>query len=65
MSTYTELATKTERERTDLVIIECGCGFHSGFDSTYLEQVGDIQTICPSCQEVHHIFGCDEDGNPH
>jgi hypothetical protein len=61
MSTYTELATNEERAKADLVIIECSCGFHSGWDNSYLEQVKGITTTCPSCGEVHYLFGGDDE----
>ena len=32
------------------------CGFHVGFDSSYLEQVDEIQFECPSCGEVIDTF---------
>jgi len=55
MATYTELATEKERSKVDLAIIECNCGFHSGWDNTYLDQVGAIITVCPSCTVIHTI----------
>lgn len=34
-----------------LEVYECICGFHIGFDTSYLDQVeGEIETICPSCK---------------
>jgi len=42
--------TKDEIEAwTELEVLECECGYHMGVDSTYLEQVGDFVTDCPSC----------------
>ena len=35
----------------ELVVVECSvCQFHLGVDSTYLEQIGDINMSCPSCK---------------
>jgi len=36
----------------ELEVYECECGFHIGIDSTYLDQVDDVEIICPSCQKV-------------
>jgi hypothetical protein len=36
-------------EQVELEVIECDCGYHMGVDYTYLDQVGDFVTICPSC----------------
>jgi len=34
-----------------LEVYECICGFHIGFDSSYLDQVDDeIEIQCPSCK---------------
>ena len=38
-----------ETDQYSLDVIECSCGYHMGIDSTFLEQVGDFKTICPSC----------------
>ena len=38
-----------ETEEYSLEVYECDCGFHIGLDATYLDQVGDIDIICPSC----------------
>lgn len=36
----------------ELDVLECSCcGFHIGFDVSYLDQVGEIQIPCPSCGE--------------
>lgn len=45
----TELKDDGESVGVELVIVECGCGFHIGLDYTYLEQVGAIDVVCPSC----------------
>jgi len=40
-------------KRVELEVYECdGCGFHIGFDSSYIDQVGDVSIQCPSCGEV-------------
>jgi len=39
----------------ELEVVECGCGYHLGVDASYLEQVGSIETKCPSCGfEIHY-----------
>ena len=42
-------------DKVELEVYECECGFHMGFDSSYLEQVDSVQTICPSCDKVFDI----------
>ena len=44
-----------------LEVYECDCGYHAGFDSSYLEQVGDIKFLCPSCGDTTTIEGDDSD----
>ena len=39
-------------DRVELEVYECSCGFHIGIDSSYLEQVDDVEIICPSCGEL-------------
>ena len=46
-----------ETDKYSLEVYECKCGFHLGLDATYLEQVGDICIICPSCNEYIRIKG--------
>jgi len=36
----------------ELEVVECDCGYHMGIDSTYLDQVGDFKTKCPSCKAI-------------
>ena len=36
-------------DRVELAVYECPCGFHIGFDVSYLEQVGPCEITCPSC----------------
>ena len=38
-----------ETEKVQLEVIECDCGYHMGIDATFLDQVGDFETTCPSC----------------
>lgn len=38
-----------ENEQVQLEVIECDCGYHMGIDFTFLDQVGDFVTKCPSC----------------
>ena len=44
-----------ENDQVQLEVIECDCGYHMGVDATYLEQVGDFKTKCPSCKIVIEI----------
>jgi len=34
---------------SSIEVVECGCGYHMGFDGSYLDQVGDIECECPAC----------------
>jgi hypothetical protein len=38
-----------ENDIVQLEVVECICGYHMGIDATYLDQVGDFVTRCPSC----------------
>lgn len=38
-----------ESDEVELEVIECDCGYHMGIDATFLDQVGDFKTKCPSC----------------
>jgi hypothetical protein len=38
-----------ENDQVALEVMECECGYHLGVDSSYLIQVGDFITHCPSC----------------
>ncbi len=38
-----------ENEQIQMEIIECDCGYHMGIDATFLDQVADFKTNCPSC----------------
>ena len=43
---------EVETDRFVLEVIECGrCGYHIGVDSSYLDQVGDINIKCPGCDD--------------
>lgn len=39
-------------DQVELEVVECGCGFHLGVDSTYLDQVDDLVIKCPSCSSL-------------
>ena len=39
-------------DKVELEVIECDCGYHMGIDASFLLQVGDFVTKCPSCDEV-------------
>jgi hypothetical protein len=41
-----------ENLMVSLEVIECNCGYHMGIDATYLDQVGDFVTLCPSCNRT-------------
>ena len=49
------IGTTTVNDIATLQVHECDCGFHIGMDATYLEQVGNIVTQCPSCKTVLKI----------
>ena len=49
-----------ETEKCSLEVYECSCGFHIGFDTSYLDQVGCIEGHCPSCNQSYQIPGYDE-----
>lgn len=36
----------------ELLLIECECGYHMGIDFSYVDQVSDFKTPCPSCDLV-------------
>lgn len=36
----------------ELITIECECGYHMGIDYSYVEQVSDFKTFCPSCDRI-------------
>lgn len=38
-----------ENDQVQMEVIQCDCGYHMGIDSTYLDEVGDFVTHCPSC----------------
>ena len=46
-----------EVTETMMEIHKCDyCGFHIGFDISYLEQVEEIVMECSSCQEVIYTY---------
>ena len=45
------------RDRAEIVVYECTCGYHFGVDETYLDQVGSVEHHCPSCKEQNFIHG--------
>jgi len=47
-----KILNSIENEKVSLEVIECDCGYHMGIDSTYLDQVGDFVTTCPSCKAI-------------
>ena len=50
-----------ETDRYTLSIYECDCGFHLGLDTSYLEQVDEVKTLCPSCGTEIITKDSDED----
>jgi predicted RNA-binding Zn-ribbon protein involved in translation (DUF1610 family) len=38
-----------ETDEVQLEVYKCRCGFHIGLDFTYLDQVGNVSFVCPSC----------------
>lgn len=36
-------------DKCEIDVVECACGYHMGFDSSYLLQVDEIRAECPSC----------------
>lgn len=41
-----------KNDTVEMEVIECDCGYHLGVDASYLMQVGDFITICPSCKST-------------
>lgn len=42
-----------ETDKASLEVYECGCGYHMGFDASFLEQVEPVVTAeCPSCKNL-------------
>jgi len=52
-----------ENDKFNIEVHECDCGFHFGVDVTYLDQVGDVNFLCPSCEQQITISGY-EGGEP-
>jgi hypothetical protein len=55
-----------ETQEYSLEVMECDCGFHIGFDATFMDQIGDFAFDCPSCGkciETTKIFPEVEDEN--
>lgn len=46
-----------ETDKYSLEVHECECGFHFGVDTSYLEQVGGVDFICPNCEAQLYIEG--------
>jgi len=47
-----KMLTPIETDEYSLVVVECNCGMHMGFDFSYIDQMGDIFTPCPNCGET-------------
>jgi len=54
-----------ETDKASFEVYECTCGYHMGFDASYLDQVdGNISAECPSCHNtIHTRTITDEDQN--
>lgn len=39
-----------DSDRCSMEVVECQCGYHLGVDASFVEQVGGITTVCPSCE---------------
>ena len=37
---------------TEIICIECSCGYHINIDFTYIDQVKDFKSNCPNCENV-------------
>jgi len=44
-----------ETDEYSLEVIECDCGFHIGIDAIYLDQVGPVDVLCPSCKILINV----------
>jgi len=45
----------------ELEVHEClGCGFHTGVDATYLDQVDTATVHCPGCGEMYKVKSFDD-----
>ena len=50
-----------ENDVVSFEVVECDCGYYMGIDETYLVQVGDFKTRCPSCgAEIDTAVVCPE-----
>lgn len=41
-----------EGEKATIEVVECSCGYHMGFDSSFLDQVSNMKASCPSCGAI-------------
>ena len=41
-----------ENEFCTMDIYKCSCGFHIGLDSTYIDQISEIEIECPNCNKM-------------
>ena len=51
MNTNIKFIESIETDKVSMEIYECECGYHMGVDSSFLEQVSHIASICPSCEK--------------
>lgn len=58
------MSFKVVTEGYELEVHECGaCGFHTGVDATYLDQVGSLTVRCPGCGETHYVSSFEDNDN--
>jgi hypothetical protein len=63
-SVKTMAKSKVIEEGYELEVHEClACGFHTGLDATYLDQVGSLTVRCPGCGKTFHVNSFDEGEN--
>lgn len=55
-----EYLESIEKERFSLDVHMCQCGFYFGVDCTFLDQVGNIKFVCPSCDRTIEIEAYDD-----
>lgn len=56
-----KLIETVETDKCSLSVYECDCGFHLGIDTSYLEQMDEVKTLCPSCGAEIVTKDSDED----
>jgi len=49
MSEKAKYIESIETEEYAIEVVKCSCGYHMSFDSSYVDQVENIDLTCPSC----------------